>query len=419
MIAFKLHKCDHPDTDKLFKITGSKSESNRWLILQSLFSDLVLNNLSNSDDTRYLKKALDSTDHILDIGHAGTAMRFGTALFASQAGKSVVITGSDRMKERPIGILVNALQSIGAQITYLNKEGYPPLEITGKKLKGGIVTLQANVSSQYITALCLIAPVLEKGLEIELIGEVTSRPYIEMTLSILKKIGCDIQWDENFDDNVEKISIQPIKNISKLSQTVESDWSSTGYWYTWVAFQNIGYKISLESFYSDSMQGDSKLQDIYKKFGVETSFEGNNLVLTKTSDTIDQQLHFDLTEQPDQAQTIFVTCLGLGINVELTGLHTLKIKETDRIEAMKEVGSRFRESVITTTSDSIKLILPHNSKLLHEFVVDTYHDHRMALSFAPLCKFTDVQINDPMVVTKSYPDYYEHLKSINVSITEI
>lgn len=396
------------------RITGSKSESNRLLILQHQFPNLKIHNLSNSDDTVHLQYALNSKEDILDIGHAGTAMRFLTAYLAAQPSRKVTLTGSDRMKQRPIGILVDALRSIGAHIEYEEKEGYPPLRISGKKLKGGDVTMDAGVSSQYLSALLLIGSQLENGLKLKLEGAVTSRPYLEMTTTLLSDIGLDVDFKERH------VEVKPQPSIEDQEITVESDWSSAGYWYGWCALQPPGYQIHLTSYKEISLQGDSELAAIYRKMGVETTYSNHEITLHKIADFIlPESLEFDLTQQPDQAQTIFATCIGLGVNLKMTGLHTLRIKETDRIAAMKIEGARFRESDITTTTDAIDIKFAPHSHFNKQVTIDTYNDHRMALAFAPLCLKTELIINDANVVSKSYGDYYNDLRSVKVDITEI
>lgn len=396
------------------RITGSKSESNRLLILKQQFSNLEIENLSNSDDTVHLQHALANTSDLIDIGHAGTAMRFLTAYLANQEGRTVVLTGSSRMKERPIGVLVDALRYLGARIEYLENEGFPPLKISGVQLKGGEVTMDAGISSQYLSALLLIAAQMDQGLILRLSGTLTSRPYLEMTTSLLSEIGLEVNFEESF------IEIQPSSSIPAKTITVESDWSSAGYWYSWVALQPSAYELSLSSYKEISLQGDAHLSSIYRELGVETKFVDNRLILSKVKNfELPERLEFDLTEQPDQAQTIFATCLGLGINLKMTGLHTLRIKETDRIYAMQVEGSRFRESDITTTNDTIEILFPINSPFNQTVTIDTYKDHRMALAFAPLCLKTDLIINDADVVTKSYGDYWKDLESVKVDITEI
>lgn len=402
-------------------LSGSKSESNRLLILQALFPDLKINNLSTSDDTRYLAQVLSSDAAVLDIGHAGTAMRFGTAYFASQPGRAITLTGSDRMKERPIGVLVDALRDLGASITYLGQEGYPPLAIKGKSLKGGSISVESGVSSQYLTALLLIAPRLKGPLSLHLHGKLTSRPYLEMTVAMLQSLGVDVNWYQSHSpsESLEIITVNPLERLKNHLAYVESDWSSAGYWYSWVAFQETGYQMHLKSFKTDSLQGDSKLASIYKTFGVQTTFKGNTMTLIKTHNELPDEVMIDLTKEPDQAQTVFATCLGLGIDARLTGLHTLKIKETDRIEAMKFVGVRFRESEIITTGSTITLKLDKKKSLNKRVEVETFHDHRMAMAFAPLCCFTEVVIKDAGVVTKSYEVYWDDLKRLNVNVNEI
>ncbi|MEO9890559.1 3-phosphoshikimate 1-carboxyvinyltransferase, partial [Nonlabens ulvanivorans] len=341
---------DSLSKEVVFTITGSKSESNRLLILKALYPELEIVNLSNSDDTIHMQEALMSQKNHVDIGHAGTAMRFLTAYYASKKGL-VTITGSQRMQQRPIAVLVEALRSIGAKIEYVNEEGYPPLQIEGGHINDTTVKLDASVSSQYITALMLIAPSLDNGLKIELIGKLTSRPYIEMTVRHLQSIGVTVNWSQ-IDISVEKddkspselISISSLNSTSQKSLTVESDWSSAGYWYSWVALQDTGYQLTLQHYFKESVQGDSKLSEYYEAFGVQTSFDNNQLILTKRSEKVAQRIVINLVNEPDQAQTIFATCLALGVDAHLTGLHTLRIKETDRIAALKDVGSRFRES---------------------------------------------------------------------------
>ncbi len=401
-------------TGSHIEITGSKSESNRLLILQQQFANLTIRNLSNSDDTHHLQNALKSKERVLDIGHAGTAMRFLTAYLANQPGREVILTGSDRMKQRPIGILVNALRDLGAHIHYVEKEGYPPLKISGRSLQGGEVDMDAGISSQFLSALLLIGSQMQDGLCLKLNGNLTSRPYLEMTTQLLQKIGLKVDFTD------QQINIEPQRQVATQQVTVESDWSSAGYWYSWCALQHTGYKITLSSYQKQSLQGDAQLAKIYQALGVTTTFIDHSITLEKVAHfTLPSRLKFDLTEQPDQAQTIFATCIGLGVNLNLTGLHTLRIKETDRIEAMAVEGARFRESDITTTPDSISITFPQNSHFYKAATIDTYNDHRMALAFAPLCLKIDLTINDAGVVSKSYGSYYDDLRTVKVNITEI
>lgn len=390
-------------------ITGSKSESNRLLLLQALYPQIIIDNLSNSDDSEVMQIALKTSENTIDIHHAGTAMRFLTAFFATQENREVVLTGSQRMKERPIQILVEALIDLGADIEYLETKGCPPLKIRGKKLTKHKVTLKANVSSQYISALLLIASKLENGLELTLEGEITSVPYIKMTLSLLDEIGVESSFIDN------KITVKPNTNSKQpTTLVVESDWSSASYFYSILALSEIGTEITLSSYKQNSLQGDSVLVDIYKVFGVETIFENNTITLKKVSKKHPEScIEFDLSNAPDIAQTIAVTCLGLGLECHLTGLHTLKIKETDRLEALKTEIEKFGAKV-EITNHSLHLF---SSELFHKNpTIATYNDHRMAMAFAPLALKTKLQIEDANVVSKSYPSFWKDIKSIGFQI---
>jgi len=386
-------------------ITGSKSESNRLLILQQLFANLTLKNLSNSDDTSVLKKGLNSDELKIDIGHAGTAMRFLTAYFASLSNKKVVLTGSERMQQRPIKVLVDALISIGADINYLHKVGYPPLQIKGKKLLKNYIKVNGNVSSQYITALLLIASRLENGLIIELMGEITSVPYIKMTLQLLSKIGVSNTWKGNL------IQVFSKKEIENQLIRVESDWSSASYYYSLIALSK-GGELTLSHFKKNSLQGDAVLVSIYKKLGVSTHFKNNGIQLIRNSKLdLPKSIQLDLKNSPDLAQTIAVTCFGLGIACKLTGLHTLKIKETDRLVALKtELEKLGAQIEITDDSLSLKKGNTINSNIS----IKTYNDHRMAMAFAPLAIKIPITIEDEKVVSKSYPGFWSDLEKVLV-----
>lgn len=385
-------------------ITGSKSESNRLLILKALYPDLEISNLSNSDDTQVTLKALKNNESIVDIHHAGTAMRFLTAFFSVKPNSKVVLTGSSRMQDRPIELLVEALRSLGAEIEYVNKKGFPPLKITGKKIDISKVALPANISSQYISALMLIAPSLKNGLEIDLIGETTSIPYIKMTQTLLDNLGFKTFFNNN------KIKISPAEKITLNQWTVESDWSSASYFYSVVAIANKS-EITLESYYSESLQGDSDLVQIYKKIGVTTVFNNGSITLSKTPNfALPEVLDLDLRNTPDLAQTIAVSCFGLGIDCNLTGLHTLKIKETDRLEALK-VELEKLGAIISITNDSLELRF--SGVINQNISIDTYNDHRMAMAFAPLGIKVPIVINNSEVVSKSYPGFWEDFKSID------
>lgn len=391
-------------------ITGSKSESNRLLILKAIYPNIAIENLSNSDDSVLMTQALLSQDDTIDIHHAGTAMRFLTAYFSIQSGREVTLTGSSRMKERPIGILVDALKALGADISYLENEGFPPLKIKGTQLTKHKVTLSANVSSQYISALLLIAPSLDRGLELTLDGKITSVPYIKMTLSLLDQLGIENHFEGN------TITVHPFQgnNESKIL-TVESDWSSASYFYSIVALSSVGTTIQLSAYKKNSLQGDSVLADIYKQFGVTTIFEKNTIQIQKTEVLNNEtEIQLDLSNAPDIAQTIAVTAFGLGLRCDLNGLHTLKIKETDRLEALKAELSNFGAD-IEVTNDSLHLN-PSTAEPTANVEVSTYNDHRMAMAFAPLALKTNFTIKNADVISKSYPDFWNDLKQIGFSI---
>ncbi len=391
------------------KITGSKSESNRLLLLQALYPEIEIRNLSNSDDAQVMQKGLAIKKGTVDIHHAGTAMRFLTAYFASCEGAEVVLTGSGRMQQRPIRILVDALKHLGAEISYVNEEGYPPIRILGKKLTKAKTSLPANVSSQYISALLLIGGSLENGIELELVGEITSIPYIKMTCSLLTALGIENSFKGQF------IQVKAKKKIDKLEVVVESDWSSASYFYSIAAMAAVGTEIKLSSYREDSLQGDSVLRDIYKDFGVETSFEDQWMVIRKASEEISQRLTYNLINSPDLAQTIAVSCFGLGIGCELSGLHTLKIKETDRLIALEAELSKLGAD-IEVTEDS--LFLRPSQNIRSGISINTYNDHRMAMAFAPLALKTDIYINDAEVVSKSYPGFWDDLQTLGIGIRE-
>jgi 3-phosphoshikimate 1-carboxyvinyltransferase len=400
----------------ILKITGSKSETNRLLLLQALYPNLVLENTSTSYDSEVMIKALGAQYPIpktqypkIDVHHAGTAMRFLTAYFAAQDGFEVQLTGSSRMKERPIKILVDALNELGAEISYLEKEGFPSLKIKGKKLTESKVSLPANVSSQYISALLLIAPKLENGLELTLEGEITSVSYIKMTLAILNEIGIETSFIEN------KITVKPQSAIQNSKFTIESDWSSASYWYSIVALSEIGTQITLSSFKENSLQGDFALVEIYKNFGVETVFNTNHMLLRKVENLKPETLNLKLNNSPDIAQTIAVTCFGLGISCHLTGLHTLKIKETDRLEALKIELTKLG-AAISITNDS--LILEQSENINLNVRISTYQDHRMAMAFAPLALKVPIIIENAEVVSKSYPTFWEDFKQFGFLLEE-
>lgn len=388
-------------------ITGSKSETNRCLLLQALFPNLTIKNSSNSDDAVVMQKGLQQALGIVDIHHAGTAMRFLTAYFASQPSKEVLLTGSQRMQQRPIGVLVEALQQLGAAIQYVKKQGYPPLKITGKKLTKHKVTLPANISSQYISALLLIAPSLEKGLEVALTGKITSVPYIRMTLSLLQRIGVHTSFEGNH------IKVAPKRQVEDSTLVVESDWSSVSYFYSMVALSEIGTTLQLSYYNQNSLQGDSVVAALYKPFGVTTTFAAHQITLTKTSQEQRARVSCDFSNTPDLAQTFAVSCFGLGLGCHLTGLHTLPIKETDRLAALRTELTKLGAKVAT---DAESLTLEPHKKIVSGVAINTYNDHRMAMSFAPLALRVPLTINDAGVVSKSYPDFWNDLKALRFTI---
>ncbi|MGC4128491.1 MAG: 3-phosphoshikimate 1-carboxyvinyltransferase [Bergeyella sp.] len=391
------------------QITGSKSISNRLLILEKLFGNIEIRNLSNSQDTELMQNALHSDSEIIDIHHAGTAMRFLTSYFAIQENKTTVLTGSERMKQRPVKFLVDALKDLGAEIEYLENEGFPPLKITGKKLKKNSVKIPANISSQFISSLLLIGGKLENGLEIELTGEITSRPYLEMTLKIMKDVGIESEFNGNLIRILKKSKEKSL--LWGLGAEVESDWSSASYFYSLSA---IGRKnIHLKSFKSDSLQGDSVLQKIYADFfGIQTVFNEKENIISLIPDEnfqFPKIIKLDMNDCPDIAQTLCVTASALKIPFEITGLKTLKIKETDRLTALqnelKKIGCK--TEITENLIRSIQFSEPDEN-----ISIATYNDHRMAMSFAPFCLIKELNIENESVVEKSYPEFWKDFESI-------
>ncbi|WP_223585196.1 3-phosphoshikimate 1-carboxyvinyltransferase [Sphingobacterium sp. GVS05A] len=391
------------------QLTGSKSESNRALIIHSLSKGQVdIANLSEAADTVTLNRVLQIASdpqpgyNTIDIGPAGTAMRFLTAYLNLVQG-NFILTGTERMQQRPIGILVDAMKTIGADIHYEKKAGYPPLKIEGGLFQGkNRVRIKGNISSQYISALLLIAPALKKGLTLEIEGELTSRPYVSMTLDMLKSVGIQHEWTAN------EIHIAP-QTFSKSTIYVEPDWSAASYWYAIVALAEDEASIVLPGLKKDSLQGDIAIVDIMTHFGVQSSFEADGLHLHKTG--IDsEKIVFDFKECPDLAQTVVVVAAALGRDVSFTGLETLKIKETDRIAALQTEIAKFGAELIADNETyHLKTALVFQPK---EVTFDTYEDHRMAMAFAPLALvFDQIKIAEPMVVEKSYPDFWKHLQA--------
>lgn len=403
----------------LIVITGSKSETNRLLLLQALYPTVVLENSSVSDDSQVMVHALKTnkfsttSTQTINIQHAGTAMRFLTAYFAFQQNREVILTGTTRMKERPIQILVAALQQLGADISYEEQEGFPPLRIKGTKITQNQVVLSATVSSQYISALLLIAPKLENGLELKLVGEITSVPYVKMTLALLNAVGVVTSFER------DQISVSPLHSSSLKHYTIESDWSSASYWYSIVALSEIGTQITLSRFKKNSLQGDSVVVEIYKELGVETSFHNDHsITISKVNHTLQKGVEFHLQSAPDIAQTIVVTCFGLHIGCCLKGLQTLKIKETDRLVALQSELTKLGAH-ISVTQDSLTLqaAVP-NFQIAKNKRITTYQDHRMAMAFAPLALKTALIIEEAEVVSKSYPAFWDDLKHVGFDVVK-
>ena len=388
-------------------ISGSKSESNRLLTLRAYTSFFNINNLSDSDDTNTMISSLKSDDKEINIGHAGTAMRFLTSYYSSILNSSKILTGSARMKERPILILVEALNNLGADIEYIDKKGYPPIKLNGKLISKNIVTLPANVSSQYVSSLMMLGVSINEGLKIKLSTEITSLPYIHMTKKIIERIG------GNVDVKPDEIIIKQLVSDKIPDQIVESDWSSASYFFSLVALSDTS-DLTLSSFFNKSIQGDSRIVEIYKQFGVETNFINNKIYLKKNNIDLPDTISLNLRDNPDLAQTIIVTCLGLGVDCKLEGLHTLKLKETDRLLALKREIEKFEVDTIAVSDQSITLI--NNSKLKSGVIINTYDDHRMAMSFAPLSMINPISINNPEVVSKSYLNFWNDLESIGFKI---
>ncbi|MDB4635491.1 3-phosphoshikimate 1-carboxyvinyltransferase [Flavobacteriaceae bacterium] len=396
-------------------ITGSKSETNRLLLLQALFPVLSIDNLSNSEDAQAMQRGVASSQGTVDIYHAGTAMRFLTAYYATQPDVSVTLTGSERMQERPIGILVDALRNLGANISYLKNEGYPPLAIKGSEIAREKVQLNAGVSSQYISALLLVGARLKNGLTLELEGKITSVPYIKMTLKLLEKIGVKTMFEG------QEIKVFPAGNVLSQTMVVESDWSSASYYYSLIALSDVGSEVSLSSYSSDSLQGDAVLCDIYSHLGVQTTFKKDQLVLAKVAaphDAIlENGLSWDLANAPDIAQTIAVSCFALGVACDLTGLHTLKIKETDRLLALEsELGKLGAGLHVTEKSLHLKAF---DGSIKPHVTIGTYHDHRMAMAFAPLALRVPIAIEDAGVVNKSYPDFWTDMNTLGIQVAPV
>ncbi len=394
-------------------LSGSKSISNRLLLLNEIIkTPLELGNLSDAEDTNLLKQAIAiikaKTGTVIDVGHAGTDFRFLTAFLSITPGVWT-LTGSERMKQRPVGSLVNALRNLGANISYIGQENYPPLNITGSDLTGGTLAIDAGISSQFVSALLLIAPALPGGLELRLQGQVVSAPYIRMSVELLKALGAKVVFSQN------GIHVSPLTTDPSITAfEIESDWSSASYWYSMCAL-SAGSEVELPRLFKQSLQADAVLPGLFEGLGVETRFSENSIVLRNVKTKLTFFEH-DFSDCPDLAQTLAVTCFGLGIECHLQGLKTLKIKETDRILALKAELEKFGANV-AITNQSIHIGPARNLKPKTPVAINTYNDHRMAMSFAPLALvFGQLFIQHPEVVDKSYPAFWRDLKSAGFSV---
>ncbi len=400
-------KSDAKNISGTVQLTGSKSESNRALIIKSLCppGKVELYNLSTAKDTVTLQEILSRRPRTADVGPAGTAMRFLAARLSIAKGSSF-LTGTDRMKQRPIGILVDALVELGANIRYAEEVGFPPLQITGGALRGGCITIDGSISSQFISALCLVAPSMDLGLTLNFQGEIASRPYLEMTLSMMRRFGVECQWIG------PQLSI-PNQPYAFRKFTVEPDWSAASYWYSVVALSEDA-KITLPNLRKESLQGDSVVAELFRQFGVETLYSEEGIHLSKiTNFQLPNAVFIECEECPDLAQTFATTIAGLGINGILTGLKSLRIKETDRITALTNELSKFNIKAIELPDFVLKIDAGNLSKPTR--TIETYEDHRMAMAFAPLVlKIDELTFDDPEVVVKSYPNFWKDLEALKV-----
>ncbi len=390
------------------QLPASKSISNRVLILNALAdSQGKISNISDCDDTKVMLQAFASVEKIVNIGAAGTAMRFLTAYFSSIEGERI-ITGTERMKNRPIRLLVDALRQIGAKIDYIEKEGYPPLKISGTTLSGGEIFIDGNISSQYISALMMVSPVTQKGLTIHLQGNIISRPYIHLTKKLMEMFGVAVHWD----DHTIQILPQTYKSVDFI---VENDWSASSYWYQMAALSE-NSEIELLGLFSQSYQGDSKVAGLFEQLGVATSYTPTGITLSKKNHITDKFV-YNFIDEPDLAQTFAVTCALMEIPFRFEGLQSLKIKETDRIEALKTEMKKLGY-ILKDLNDSVLEWNGERCAPVNE-PIKTYEDHRMAMAFAPVAlKSGSIKIDEPQVVTKSYPNYWENLKEAGFEIIE-
>ena len=389
------------------KLTAGKSESNRALMIRALCEDdFEIENLAIAKDTETMQRLLRSEGSVKDVGPAGTTMRFLTALYASTPGE-YLLTGSERMKNRPIKILVDALRELGADIQYTEKEGCPPLKIMGKTLTGGTVHMDGSVSSQYLSALIMVGPTLKGGLNIVLEGKIASVPYLTMTLKLIALFGAEYTWEGNV------IKIKEGKYQAQ-KYVIEADWSGASYWYQIVALAQTA-EVKIIGLKKESLQGDAAIVEIFKKLGVETQFLDNEIIIKKNLNFhLPEKLVYDFSDCPDVAQTLASTVAGLGVEGHFTGLESLRIKETDRIQAIKNELSKFSIDVDILADDEI--VVKKGSLTETEGLIETYDDHRVAMSIAPLCLLLDneLKIKESEVVVKSYPDFWKDLNEVGL-----
>lgn len=398
-------------------LPASKSMSNRALLIAALAGRKhIPQNLSDCDDTDVMIRALRDMPDVIDIKAAGTAMRFLTAYLAAQPGTHI-ITGTARMKQRPIGVLVDALRHLGAKIEYTERQGFPPLRITGTNLEGGDIEIAGNVSSQYISALLMMGPAMKRGLRLHLTGNIISRPYIDLTLWMMGEFVADAGWED-----AKTITVAPTPYTPR-EYTIENDWSAASYWYEMIALAGAGSSVTLTGLADGSKQGDSTVRYIFSLLGVKTTFnkprngQPSTVTLTHTPRRI-PRFEYDLINCPDLAQTIITTCAALGVPFHFTGLQTLKIKETDRIEALK-TELRKVGIVIHDIDGKEMAWTGERCETQAQPIIDTYDDHRMALAFAPLSLVQqNIKINNPGVVTKSYPHYWKDLEQCGFSLQQ-
>lgn len=396
-----MHLLKIKELPKSVQLPTSKSIANRWLILQALYpEDIDLKISDSSDDINVLKNAFKTKDRSIDVGHAGTAMRFLTAYLSQKEAEEFVLTGSERMQQRPIEPLVSVLRQLGASIEYLGKEGYPPLKIKGKKLYSNPVEIDGGISSQFISALLLIGSKIDGGLDLRLKGDLVSKSYIDLTISVLNRAGIHASCKAN------TIAVPQVNNLACSKEVkIESDWSAASFWYGWVALTP-GSSVDLFDLRSDSCQGDKKLIDYFEGLGVRTKVIDVGLRIYHVEMALPSYLEINLINQPDLAQPLAVVCALLGVEVRLTGLQTLIIKETNRLEAIKEELLNFG---VESTIDEDSIAIQSQKALIPKRAVKTYKDHRMAMAFSLFASRFSIEIQDPEVVSKSYPKYFEQL----------